>query len=371
MGIEKKILTLNGDGIGPEIMQEGVKVLKAVAEKYGHKFNFVNAPFGAGAYFEFGNCFPDQSRSLVKDPEIDGILKGPVGLDNIGRSRLAEKGVDVEDETIGDLRMMLDSYACYRPVMLPKQLAEFSPLRSEIVGEGIDILMMRELTGGIYFGQKIEGSDTNQRYASDECKYTREQIERFAHVCFGEADAKGTKLTNVHKNNVKATARFWKNIFEEVATKYPSVKLEDSLVDSFATKMCINPAFYNGVVALENMEGDIITDLAGGIIGSLGLMPSACWNPERNEGYFEPSHGSAPDIAGKNIANPYSMIGSAAYMLDIAFGLERESKDVWDVMMKIYSDGFRTSDLAKPETKRSKILSTSQFGDLVVKNILG
>jgi 3-isopropylmalate dehydrogenase len=367
----KNILLLNGDGIGPELLNQSTKVVGAVGEKYRHIFDYEYAAFGAGSYFDNGSCFPDKTKALVQDSKFDGILKGPVGLDKAGSDRLRELGVKVEHETVIELRRMLDSYACYRPVFLPKAFADFSPLKREIIGDGIDMLMMRELTGGIYFGKKIEGKDTGMKSAFDECTYTREQVERFAHVCFREAQQRGVKLTNIHKANVKATGRFWNAIFTEVSKQYPNVKLEDCLVDSFATGLCTKPTSYNGVVSLENMEGDIITDQAGGIIGSLGLMPSACWNPETKRGYFEPSHGSAPDIAGQNKANPYSMIGSLAYMLDMAFGMKEESQAVWSALTKVFADGFRTSEISKSVTSSKYVISTSQFGDLVVKNILG
>ena len=369
------VLMLDGDGIGPELMSEAIGVLEAVNDRYAHGIGFRHEPFGAEAYFKHNKCFPDEARKLVQNytegsGDYDAILKGPVGLDKAGSERLRAAGVKLEADTVIDLRRILDSYACYRPVFLPKQFASFSPLRPEIVGEGIDMLMMRELTGGIYFGKKTEGKDTGMKYSFDDCTYTREQVERFAHVCFREAEQRGVKLTNIHKANVKATGRFWKAIFDEVSKQYPNVKLEECLVDSFATGLCTNPTRYNGVIALENMEGDIITDQAGGIIGSLGLMPSACWNPETRKGYFEPSHGSAPDIARQNKANPYSMIGSVAYMLDMAFGMKQESKAVWDALIKVFADGYRTSELANPKTPSRKVVSTTDFGKLVVKNIL-
>ena len=368
---DKQILVLAGDGIGPELMGEGLKVLDAIAKKHNHRFDYTRAHFGAEAYFKQGDCFPPETKELVLDKKFDGILKGTVGLDLEGMKKLQEAGVKVENDTIIALRRMLDSYACYRPVFLPKEFAEFSPLKSEIIGNGIDMLMMRELTGGIYFGPKKEAKDNGMTYAFDDCTYTRKQIERFAHVCFKEAQKRKVKLTNVHKANVKATGRFWKALFDEVSKQYPDVKLEECLVDSFATGLCIKPSSYNGVVAFEIMEGDIITDQAGGIIGSLGLMPSACWNPETKKGYFEPSHGSAPDIAGQNKANPYSLIGSVAYMLELAFDMKQESEDVWNALTKVFKDGFRTCELAKANTPKEKIVSTSQFGDLVVRNILG
>jgi 3-isopropylmalate dehydrogenase len=415
----KNILILPGDGIGPEIVKEGIRVLNAVSKKYSHDFYLTYAPFGAETYDEHKTCFPDSTKAQVKDTErFHGILKGPVGLDKAGSEKLRAKGVKVENETVIALRSpeFLNSYACYRPVILPREFAFFSPLRPEIVGDGIDILMMRELVGDLYFGKKIEGKETGMQYATDDCTYTRGQVERFADLCFKEAQQRGVKLTNIHKANVKATGRFWKAIFDEVGKQYPNVPTEECLVDSFATFLNTRPTDFNGVVALSNMEGDIITDQAGGVIGSLGLMPSACWNPMTRRGYFEASHGAANSLKGKNQANPYSMIGSVAFMLDMALGMKEESADVWKSMNNVFGQGYMTGELVRKLTKvqhesradddlrrlllafdtlqpgidieevhdlimrsnkrydeslEARVVSTAEFGNLVVKNILG
>ena len=364
--VEKTIAVLEGDGIGPEIMREGVKVLNAVSEKYGHRFNLVYSPFGASAYFSHGHPFPETTKAVCDG--ADAIIKGPVGL-ALSDIRRIPIEMSPEREGVLQLRKRFDAYANYRPVVLPKSCADFSPLRAELIGEGIDILMMRELVGGIYFGNKVEGRDTGMQYASDECHYTRQQIERFAHVAFKEARKKGSRLTSVHKANVLATSRFWNAIFEDVAKQYTDVKFESMLVDNVAYQLIIRPTQFNGVMAFENMQGDILTDQAGGVLGSLGLMPSACLNPETGRGYFEPSHGSAPDIAGKNVANPYSMVGSVAFMLDKSFGLEEEAKDVGGALIGVFANGFRTRELARASTSLERVVSTSQFGDLVVKEM--
>lgn len=361
------ITILEGDGIGPEIMQEGIKVLNAISKKYNHQFNLTYSPFGAKAYFDEGHPFPEKTKELCDN--ADAILKGPIGL---ALSEMKKIPVEYAPEgaALLPLRKRLDTFANYRPVVLPKSCAEFSPLKNKRIGEGLDILMMRELVGGIYFGKKVEGKDTGMKYASDDCEYTGEQVERFAHVCFKEAEKKGSKLTNVHKSNVLATSRFWNAIFEEVSKQYLDVKLENMLVDNVAYQLPIRPTQFNGVMAFENMQGDIITDLGGGVLGSLGLMPSACLNPQTGKGYYEPAHGSAPDIAGKNIANPYSMIGSVAFMLEKSFGLEQESKEVWNALTNVFAKGYRTKELAE-EAPLENIISTSQFGDIVRDNILG
>lgn len=371
MAVQKTIGVLEGDGIGPEIMGEGIRVLYAISDKYGHTFEMKQGHFGARAYFEVGKTFPDYTRQLVKD--VDATLKGPIGLDLDGMKKLQAAGVKLENETVIALRGELDTYIGFRPVLLPASCAGFSPLRRELIGDGINIMMMRELVGGIYFGKKIEGVTKGQISAdssSDDCTYTLQQVERFAHSCFKEARQRGEKLTNVHKANVLATSRFWNAVFDKVSKEYSDVRVEPMLVDNVAFQLMKNPRQFNGVMALENMQGDIITDQGGGVLGSLGLMPSACFNPETGKGYFEPSHGSAPDIAGKGTANPYSMIGSVAFMLDKSFGLKQEAKDVWDALTDVFAQGFRTRELADSSTGLEKIVSTNQFGDLVVNNIL-
>lgn len=363
--IHKNIAILEGDGIGPEIMREGTKVLNAIGQKYGHRFDNVYSSFGAQAYFAFGHPFPDKTKQVCDN--ADAILKGPIGL-SVAEMKKIPSEFAPEGAALLPLRRRYDTFANFRPVILPKSCADFSPLRSEIVGDGIDIMMIRELTGGIYFGSKIEGKSQGMMFARDDCHYTREQVERISHVAFQEARKKNSLLTNVHKANVLATSRFWNGVFEDVAKAYPDVKTSSMLVDNVACQLVVNPRQFNGVMLLENMQGDILTDQAGGILGSLGLMPSACVGPKKN--YFEPAHGSAPDIAGKGIANPYSMIGSVAFMLEKSFGLEQEANDVWNALTAVFADGFRTKELARKNTLESKILTTSQFGDQVVAKIL-
>jgi len=366
--LEKKIAVLEGDGIGPEIMAEGLKVLSAVERAYGHSFGIIKAPFGAKAYFDHGHPFPEETKKACDS--ADAILKGPIGL-AVAEMKKIPPEMAPEGAALLPLRKRYDTYANYRPVVLPASCAEFSPLKADRIGKGLDILMMRELVGGIYFGEKEEGKATGMRYARDDCRYSREQVERFAHVCFKEARGRKCQLTNVHKANVLATSRFWNAVFEEVAKAYPDVKMSSMLVDNVAYQLVVNPSQFNGVMAFENMQGDILTDQAGGILGSLGLMPSACLNPETGRGYYEPAHGSAPDIAGKNVANPYSMIGSVAFMLEKSFGLEKESKAVWAALTGVFADGYRTKELAGKATPAEKILSTTKFGDLVAGKIGG
>lgn len=366
--MEKNILVLSGDGSGPEIMKEGVKDLEAIAEKYGHKFDLIYAPFGAQAYYEHGATFPEDTKKKCLD--VDSIAKGPVGLAKKDMVKMQQAGVQLELETVLGIRAILDTYAGFRPVVLPIEFAEFSPLKKEVLGNGINIMMVREMVGGNYFGSKVEPKNVDWKYAIDEGKYTAEQVERIAHVAFKEAQKIGSKLTSVSKPNVMAEGRLWDKVVGDVAEQYKDVPVDYGIVDAVAYKLCIDPSQYNGVMLFENMQGDIITDQAGGILGSLGLMPSAVINPETGRGYYEPSHGSAPDIAGQNKANPYSMIGSFAFMLEKAFGLEEEAKDLWGSLTKVFAAGYRTGELARKNTQREMILSTSQFGDKVKEYIL-
>lgn len=360
--MHKNIAILEGDGIGPEITREAVRVLQAVADLFGHTFELQYAPFGAAAYFSHNTPFPEETKRVCD--AADAIVKGPVGL-SVERMEEIPQEHRPEAGAILPLRARYDTFANYRPVYLPGSLAEFSPLRPEIIGEGIDILMIRELVGGIYFGDKVEGDSTNLEYAADNCVYKREEVARIAHVAFREAKIHGGLLTNIHKSNVLATSRFWRTIVEDIAPEYPDVTYRSMLVDNVAFQLVKNPRQFNGVMLLENMQGDIITDQAGGVIGSLGLMPSACVGPVK--GYVEPSHGSAPDIAGRNAANPYSMIGSIALMLEKFFSLEKEATLIMDALHRVLEDGYRTPDLVGDATPADRVLGTDAFGDRTIE----
>lgn len=364
--MEKTFAVLEGDGIGPEIIREALKVLDVVEKKYGHTFKLIRAPFGASAYFTEGSAFPEKTKRICD--EADFIVKGPVGLPVEEMHQIPQEERP-EHAAILPLRQRYDTFANFRPVRLPTSLNFFSPLKEEVVGDGIDILMIRELVGGIYFGDKIEGSSTGMKFARDDCIYTEKDVRRVAIVAFEEARKRKVQLTNVHKANVLATSRFWREIVEDVAKNYPDVSHSSVLVDNAAFQLVVNPTKFNGVMLLENMQGDILTDQAGGVIGSLGLMPSACIGPEK--GYVEPAHGSAPDIAGQNIANPYSMIGSIAMLFEECLALPEEAADIWKGIFEVFEKGFITRDLTGPWHSEGKVINTSDFGDQVVQNILG
>ncbi len=358
-----KIALLDGDGIGPEIMQEAVKVLKLVEQRNDIIFDLLHADFGANAYFKCGDPFPDETKAICD--QADAILKGPIGL---GHEESKNIPVDKQPErgALLPLRKRYNTYANFRPVSLPKALSHFSPLKAEVVGEGIDLIMIRELVGGLYFGKKEVGiNDKGLRYVNETLEYDEEQIRQIMHTAFKVSMRRKKVLHNIHKSNVLKSSVLWNEVLDEVATEYPEVEIIHILVDAAATLLCLDPTQFD-VMVMENMFGDILSDQGGGILGSLGLMPSACIGPEKS--YYEPSHGSAPDIAGKNIANPYSMIGSVAMMLESSFDMAEEAKNIWDAMQGVFIDGYSTPDLSKPGAD-VKMISTEEFGDKVVEKL--
>ncbi len=414
-----KIAGLEGDETGPEIMQEARKVLNATAQKYGFSFDYVSLPYGGSAVYSHQHPYPEVTRRFVKE-EAACVLKGPIGLSLAKSTKLEqEKGFVLERDALLPLRGDLDTYACYRPARLVKSCVHFSSTKPELVHEGIDFLVLREITGGNYFGVKSEALKKGilvQDYAIDEGKYTVAETERFAEVCFKEAQARNWRVVNVHKKNILAESRLWNYVFSQVAKKYPNVNLEEILVDNASCQIQRDPAQFNYcVMATDNLFGDILTDQIAGVIGSLGLMPSACFNPETGRGYYEPSHGSAPDIARQNKANPYAMIGCVAYMLEKSFGFKEAANDIWKGLELVFSNGFMTGELFKllsdsqreyrvqrhvdeffsvyeivapgvtrdrlkllvgehfnlhDSLSKARIVSTTQFGDMVVGNIL-
>lgn len=358
-----KIALLDGDGIGPEIMAEAVKVLELVAERNDIEFQLESGAFGASAYFSHGHAFPDDTKALCDT--ADAILKGPIGLSHEESKKIP---VDMQPErgALLPLRRRYDTFANFRPVYLPKEIAHFSPLKPEIIGDGIDFMIIRELVGGLYFGKKETGvNDAGRRYVNESLEYDEDQIARIARVAFETAQKRKGVLHNIHKSNVLKSSVLWNEVMEEVGADFPDVEIRHILVDAAATYLSLNPGQFD-VMVMENMFGDILSDQGGGILGSLGLMPSACMGPEK--AYYEPSHGSAPDIAGQKIANPYSMIGSVAMMLEMSFGMDAEARNVWQAMQSVFGQGYSTPDLSKPGSD-VRMISTDGFGDLVVDEL--
>ncbi len=358
-----KIAVMAGDGIGPEIMQEAVKVLKLVEERNDVSFELMPALFGACAYFETGDAFPQETKDICD--QADAIIKGPIGLSHEESKKIP---IDKQPErgALLPMRRRYNTYANYRPVSLPQSLAHFSPLKPEVIGDGIDLIMIRELVGGLYFGEKEVGvNEQGLRYVKETLEYDEAQIRQIMHHAFKLANSRKKVLHNIHKSNVLKSSVLWNEVMEEVAKEYPEVEVINILVDAVATLLCLKPTQFD-VMVMENMFGDILSDQGGGILGSLGLMPSACLGDEK--AYYEPSHGSAPDIAGKNIANPYSMIGSVAMMLEYSFNMPEEAKNVWNAMQGVFADGYSTADLSKPGSGVNMI-STEAFGDKVVEKL--
>ncbi len=359
------IALLAGDGIGPEIAREAEKVFRLVEERNDVSFDIQHAEFGAGAYFSSGHPFPDETKAICD--AADAIIKGPIGLSHEESKKIP---VDMQPErgALLPLRARYNTFANFRPVSLPRALAHFSPLKPEIIGDGIDLVMVRELVGGLYFGEKEVGvNEQGLRYVKEVLEYDEAQISRVLHEALQLAMRRKKVLHNIHKSNVLKSSVLWNEVLEEVSAEYPEVEIKHILVDAAATMLCLNPGQFD-VMVMENMFGDILSDQGGGILGSLGLMPSACKGPEKS--YYEPSHGSAPDIAGQNIANPYSMIGSVAMMLEDSFGMAAESRNVWNAMQSVFGDGYSTPDLSKPGAG-VKMINTDEFGDRVVEALAG
>lgn len=359
-----KIATLSGDGIGPEIMKEAIKVLKTIEIISGVTFELHEADFGANSYFKLGHSFPEKTKEICINS--DAILKGPVGL-----TYEETKKIPIEHQpergAILPLRNFLNTYANIRPVYLSKYLSDFSPLKNEVIPNGIDFIIVRELLGGLYFGEKTLGINENgKRYVKETLEYDEDQIKQILIVAFEIAMKRKKVLHHIHKSNVLKSSVLWNEIIEEVAEQYPEVEIKYQLVDSTATFLYLNPGMFD-VMVMEKMFGYILSYQGGGILGSLGLMPLACLGDKVS--YYEPSHGPAPDIAGQNIANPYSMIGSVAMMLEYSFGMVKESRSIWDAIQKILIDGFCTQDLFDFNTDKN-LVSTDVFGDKVVSILL-
>ena len=357
-----RVAVLPGDAIGPEIMAQAIRVFDIVQKHRDVAFDLIECPFGAGAYFSHGTAFPDETKTTCDS--VDAILKGPVGLSH-EESQKIPVAEQPERGAILPLRARYNTFANFRPIFLSRQMAHFSPLKESIIGDGINILLIRELVGGLYFGEKERGTNSDgQRYVREVLEYDEIQVRQVLRVGFEQAMLRKKRLHNIHKSNVLMSSVFWNEILDEVRQEYPEVEVIHLLVDAAATALCLNPGQFD-VMVMENMFGDILSDQGGGILGSLGLMPSACLGPDK--AYYEPSHGSAPDIAGKNIANPYSMIGSVAMMLEMSFGMKSESDAVWQAMQSVFEAGYSTADLSARSDMT--LVSTVEFGDRVMDRL--
>ncbi len=330
--MKAKITILPGDGIGPEVTAAGVEVLRAVALRYGHEFEFDEQLIGGAAIDAHGDPLP--ATTLASCKSADAVLLGAVG-----GTKWSDPNAKVRPEQgLLGLRAALGVYANLRPVRVHPKLHALSPLKNEKL-HGVDLLFVRELTGGAYFGAKTRTADT----ATDECKYTVVEIERATRRAFEFARARKKHVTHVDKANVLETSRLWRSTVERIAKDYPDVKLEHQLVDSMAMLLLTRPSAYD-VIVTENLFGDILTDEAAALAGSLGLLPSASIG-DGKVGLYEPIHGSAPDIAGKGLANPLGTILSAALLLRHSLGLEAEAQAIEAAVDAVIERGVLTRDL--------------------------
>ena len=353
--MQAKITLLPGDGIGPEVVAEGVKVLNAIGEKYGHEFEFTSALAGGIAIDETGDPLPEDSLEACR--QSDAVLLGAVG----GPKWSDPKASVRPEQGLLKLRKELGLFANIRPVKIYPALVDASTLKKEIV-EQVDMVIVRELTGGIYFGQPQGRRDNDQgRAALDTMVYTEAEIGRLMRVSFDLARQRRKKITSVDKANVLASSRLWREVAHEVAAEYPDVEYEDILVDACSMYLIRRPGDFD-VIATGNMFGDILSDEASMLAGSMGMLPSASL-AEGKFGLYEPIHGSAPDIAGQGIANPLATILSVAMMLRITFGLATEADAIEQAVETILDEGYRTADLAGPGEES---VTTSQMGDLVI-----
>jgi 3-isopropylmalate dehydrogenase len=359
--MEKTIALIPGDGIGPDVVAEAVNVLNVVAKKYGHSFSYKNVIAGGIAIDQFGKPLPQEQLDIClnSDAALLGAVGGPK-WDNLPSEIRPEKAL------LG-LRGGMKVFANLRPAVMWKQLKDACPLKDEIVGDGLDILVVRELTGGIYFGER--GTSEDQNTAWDTEKYTRPEVERIIRMGFEYAQKRQKRLCVVDKANILNSSQLWRRVAEDVKGDYPDVTLSYMYIDNASMQMVRNPRQFD-VIATSNMFGDILSDEASQITGSIGMLASASLGDGTGPGLYEPIHGSAPDIAGKDLANPLATILSAAMLLRYSFGLETEAKDVENAVNAVLDAGWRTGDIAgdiEAVKASGKLVGTKKMGELVVE----
>lgn len=357
--MNKQIAVLAGDGIGPEVMEVALRVLKKALGNKVNEFAFKEALVGGSAIDATGKPLPEETLKLCEN-------SGAILFGSVGGPKWESLPPDLQPErgALLPLRKHFDLFANLRPAIIYKELVGASPLKPEILGEGLDILIVRELTSGIYFGKPKgrEGSGLEE-YAYDTMKYSRREIERVARVAFQSAKKRRKKVTSIDKANVLTTSVFWKEVVIDLHKReFPEIELNHLYVDNAAMQLIVRPSQFD-VILCENMFGDILSDEASIITGSIGMLPSASLS-ESGFGLYEPSGGSAPDIAGKGIANPIAQILSAALLLRYSYGLEEEASKIEKAVREVIKNGLRTRDIAE---KDSKILSTQQMGEEIEK----
>ena len=360
--MEYKIALIPGDGIGPEIVAEAKKVLDRVCEKYSHKFSYTEVLLGGASIDAHG--VPLTEEAIAQAKASDAVLMGSIGGDaktspwyKLEPSKRPEAGLLA-------IRKALNLFANLRPSYLYNELRDACPLRDEIIGDGFDMIIVRELTGGLYFGARKTTEENGVRTAVDTLSYNENEIRRIAIKAFEIARKRRNKVTSVDKANVLDSSRLWRSVVEDVAKDYPDVTLEHMLVDNCAMQLVRDPKQFD-VILTENMFGDILSDEASMVTGSIGMLSSASLN-ETKLGLYEPSHGSAPDIAGQNKANPIATILSAAMMLRYSLDLDKEADAVEAAVQKVLTDGYRTGDIM---SDGCKLVGTREMGDLIADAI--
>ncbi|WAJ23391.1 3-isopropylmalate dehydrogenase [Lacrimispora xylanolytica] len=356
------IAVIPGDGIGPEIIGEARKVLDKVGSVYGHDFLYKEVLMGGISIDTYGVPLTEEALETAKNS--DSVLLGAVGGD-VGNSKWYDVAPNLRPEAgLLSIRKGLNLFANIRPAYLYKELAAACPLKEEIIGDGFDMVIMRELTGGLYFGDRFTKEVDGVMTAVDTLSYNETEIRRIAIKAFEIAMKRKKQVISVDKANVLDSSRLWRKVVEEVAKDYPEVTLSHMLVDNCAMQLVMNPGQFD-VILTENMFGDILSDEASMITGSIGMLSSASMN-ESKFGMYEPSHGSAPDIAGKNIANPIATILSAAMMLRYSFDLDEEAKAMEKAVEAVLQEGYRTGDIFSEGNIR---VSTTEMGDLIAERI--
>ncbi len=360
--MEFKITVMPGDGIGPEIVTEAKKVLDKVGEKYGHTFNYTEVKIGGISIDTYGEPLTDEAIETAKSS--DAVLLGAVG-GIVGKDKWYELEPTKRPEAgLLKIRKSLGLYANLRPAYLYDELRDACPLKEEIAAAGFDMVVVRELTGGLYFGERCTKEVDGVVTAVDTLTYTEDEIRRIAVQGFEIARKRNKNVISVDKANVLDSSRLWQKIVAEVAKDYPDVKVSNMLVDNCAMQLVKDPKQFD-VILTENMFGDILSDEASMITGSIGMLPSASLGYNKM-GLYEPSHGAAPDIAGKNIANPLATILSAAMMLRYSFDLDAEADAIENAVKKVLSDGIRTVDIMSDGMKQ---VSCTQMGDEICARI--
>ena len=360
--MEYKVTLIPGDGIGPEIVREARKVLDKVGERFGHTFHYTEILMGGASIDACG--VPLTEEAIAKAKAGDSVLLGAVG-GNVGQSNWYQLPPDLRPEAgLLKIRKELGLYCNLRPAVLFRQLKNACPLKDELIGDGFDFVVVRELTGGVYFGPRETKMENGIRKAVDTMPYDENEIKRIARWAFDVAMKRNKRVCSVDKANVLDTSRLWRQVVREVSAEYPEVELTDMLVDNCAMQMVKDPRQFD-VVLTENMFGDILSDEASMVTGSIGMLASASLG-ETKLGLYEPSHGSAPDIAGQDKSNPIATILSAAMMLRYSFDLTREADAVEEAINRVLDQGFRTIDIM---SEGCTLVGTAQMGDRIAAEL--